>query len=386
MNERVRTVVDTARWNGSLLLLVTVQVLIFAGVKLQLCAMEPSNEIERDGVNPRHSSLVLSLDFSRNGKYLATASYDGQVIIWDTATGAYIRSFFPNGSGTDIVRFCPTGKEVLVAGSASGMTVWDMKAVKEPGIYYEPRIFDYWTYCAEYDNSGNRIIFGRTLGFRAKAFVIDSRTGEPLRPLTRLPWEHHGAVADVACGPDGKKFYSASHDGTIREWRMTDGQTTRQFEKIDGQLRRMALSPKGEIAAFCKEGEESRTIFIWDVESGKLKKKLVQPDAKIFDLIYSPNGRFIITGNRDGHVIIWDVEAGKQIRSFYANVGEVCCIAISPDARLLAIGGQDHTVRVWDLKAEKEIYMLGTAAPLPPDAPGRDDAKDGIKQQGRESN
>ena len=35
----------------------------------------------------RHNALVSSIDWSPNGLYLATTSYDGTAIVWSVATG-----------------------------------------------------------------------------------------------------------------------------------------------------------------------------------------------------------------------------------------------------------------------------------------------------------
>lgn len=71
----------------------------------------------------------------------------------------------------------------------------------------------------------------------------------------------------------------------------------------------------------------------------------------------SPDGRFAVSGGRDGMIKLWDVGSGKEIRTFKGNNEEVSCIAISPDSRFAVIGNEmySHNVQLWDISTGKLV-------------------------------
>ena len=57
-----------------------------------------------------HADHVLGLDFSPDGRYLATASADKTVRIWDVATGQTVRTLIGHTGTVNAVRFSPDGQ------------------------------------------------------------------------------------------------------------------------------------------------------------------------------------------------------------------------------------------------------------------------------------
>jgi WD40 repeat protein len=65
---------------------------------------------------------------------------------------------------------------------------------------------------------------------------------------------------------------------------------------------------------------------------------------------FSPDGRILACGMKDGQVEFWDWQAEQaQRHSFLGHLGGVECVAFSPDGKTLASGGWDHHVKLWDL-------------------------------------
>ncbi|HSK04493.1 MAG TPA: WD40 repeat domain-containing protein, partial [Kofleriaceae bacterium] len=85
---------------------------------------------------------------------------------------------------------------------------------------------------------------------------------------------------------------------------------------------------------------------------------------KLWDIAYSPDGKWLATASSDHTARIWDAETGA-LRATVRHAERVNTVAWSPDSRLVASGGADHTVRVWDVIAGREV------AALPVDGPAR---------------
>jgi WD40 repeat protein len=72
-----------------------------------------------------HTEAVTGVAFSRDGRRLVTASYDGTIRLWDTATGLETFRFEHDPrSGGGRVTFSPDGKRLAWTGGG-GVTVWD---------------------------------------------------------------------------------------------------------------------------------------------------------------------------------------------------------------------------------------------------------------------
>jgi WD40 repeat protein len=82
---------------------------------------------------------------------------------------------------------------------------------------------------------------------------------------------------------------------------------------------------------------------------------------KLWDVAYSPDGKWIATTSTDHTARVWDAETGA-LRATLRHADWVVTVAWSPDSRLVASGGSDHTVRVWDVIAGREVAALPVGA------------------------
>src|SRR6185436_4183035 len=78
---------------------------------------------------------------------------------------------------------------------------------------------------------------------------------------------------------------------------------------------------------------------------------------KIWEVAYSPDGRWIAAASSDRTARIWDAATGA-LHATVHHAERVIAIAFSPDSRLLASAGRDAIVRVWDVAAGREVAVL----------------------------
>lgn len=65
------------------------------------------------------------------------------------------------------------------------------------------------------------------------------------------------------------------------------------------------------------------------------------------NVVYSPDGRYILTAESDERIVLWHAESYEKIRTFVKDLhimgtleGKVHCIGFSPDGRLALSGGE----------------------------------------------
>jgi WD40 repeat protein len=85
--------------------------------------------------------------------------------------------------------------------------------------------------------------------------------------------------------------------------------------------------------------------------------KLEGHTDKLWDVAYSPDGRWLATASTDHTARVWDAETGAP-RATLQHADWVTTVAWSPTSRLVASGGSDLTVRVWDVIAGREVAVL----------------------------
>ena len=115
-------------------------------------------------------------------------------------------------------------------------------------------------------------------------------------------------------------------------------------------MTRVALNPNGTIAATA----ESKTVVLWDTNTGKPLRDLGPGVHDARSLAFSPDGRLLVTGG-DITPMLWDVSSGKLVGRCVGHSDHAWAVAFSPDGRRLATGSRDRTFRVWDVDSQREL-------------------------------
>lgn len=140
----------------------------------------------------------------------------------------------------------------------------------------------------------------------------------------------------------------------------------------------------------------SPAIQLWDVETGRLRSDLGDPQYAAYALAFhpsmprlysagglvkewdlgrrsellddtkvqvptvaiSPDGRWIASGARDGTLRIYDAGSGSLLRSWAGHTGEVTTIAFSADSVLVASSSFDKTIKLWSVSDGRLVRTL----------------------------
>jgi RNA polymerase sigma factor (sigma-70 family) len=190
--------------------------------------------------------------------------------------------------------------------------------------------------------------------------VVNAATGATTRRLDPGCPVVHGATFL----PDGKSLVVWIGDRKARVWDVAAGKVTRQMEYTEGASKRpgrpvavsgegdmsffkAAVSPDGRLIAF---GSSEDLIAIHDLAEGRELCRVEDLAQSAGCLAFSPDGRALAWGSwTDPRVHVLEVATGKERQAFAGHRGGVVSLVFSADGKKLISGGQDTTLLVWDL-------------------------------------
>lgn len=81
-------------------------------------------------------------------------------------------------------------------------------------------------------------------------------------------------------------------------------------------------------------------------------------DSHVAAVLFSPDGRQLLSAGMDALIQVWEVHSWKNTRTIHGHEKSVNCLTFSPDHSLLASGSTDNSIRLWDYSTGTEKAVL----------------------------
>jgi eukaryotic-like serine/threonine-protein kinase len=270
-----------------------------------------------------------------------TASRDGEVAIWDRATGA--ARLHAAGSraaaspdGTAIAIADPT---IVLRDRATGRPLATLGTLDHPiaAIHWTPD----GAHVGAIDDAGAVRIWTRSgaLVRDVAPPAVAARTGiADILDAVGAP-----TATELAFSPDGRSFARACPGCAALH------------DLATGAVRPLAHGPApGEAVlaiAFSHDGSRILLAYgglvrLWDARSGAVTATIAA-NTRTLAAAFSPDDRLVFTGGMDSRLRVWDVASGAEYTGFDLN-SPVRRIAISPDGTKVAATSA-NAVMLWTL-------------------------------------
>ncbi|MDG2354843.1 MAG: cytochrome C [Paracoccaceae bacterium] len=205
-----------------------------------------------------HTAKVVDLDFSRDDQYLASASWDHSIKIWDAETGKLVKSIFGHDGPVNSVKFSEDSQYLYSAGYDGTIRQWKLS----DGDEVRTLVDNGWgVNVLMVDEVENLLLYGTIDGL----MTIRSLDGQEV--FIKI-LEEGAPVSALKYYPDYKKAVFGNMNGRI--------------------------------------------IFI-DLAKMKIQKDFLAVDGPVWDVVYNSENETLIVGGLDDTLIEW------QLKSFHSN-------------------------------------------------------------------
>jgi WD40 repeat protein len=273
---------------------------------------------DKKSLRAAHLSLVESLSYSPDGRYLASGSFQ-EVILWDAQTGLLRRRL--NGFADRVVAlaFSADGKLLATGGGV-------------PTADGEIKVFE--------------VAGGKQ--------VLEIKNG------------HSDTVFGVSFSPDGKVLASCGADKFVKTFEIPSGKFLKAFEGHTHHVLGVGWKADGKLLASC--GADN-VVKVWDFEKGEQVRTIPGHGKQITGLVFLGKTPQFATCSGDQTVRFWNVDNGGNTRNFSAPNDYLYAVAVSPDGSVVAAGGQEGVVRLYNGNTGaliKDLLPPGAAPATPP--------------------
>jgi RNA polymerase sigma factor (sigma-70 family) len=293
-----------------------------------------------------HEDGVYCVAFSRDGRLLATASYDGTIRLWSVATRKCLATLSGHDGKVHHVAFAPDGKRVATAGEDKTVRVWDV----DRGVEVQKMVHADPVRVVAFTQDGKTLLAGGGVldpdTSRGELRRWDPATGKERAPFSQIPGK---CVLNLIMSKDGKVLITANGN-TFTIWD-TDGKDQLK-ERCSAQAEEsnfvygMALSPDEKALAITWDAK----VLLYEVATGKLRTTLKKSYVGVWQpLIWSPDSKIVTGGiviqEKDGDWIVqkrsmvrtWDAKTG-DVRQTVIVQGVMASMALAPDGKTVAVG------------------------------------------------
>ncbi|KAK9277540.1 hypothetical protein L1049_007085 [Liquidambar formosana] len=283
--------------------------------------------------------------FPKHGHLILSAGMDTKVKIWDVFnSGKCMRTYMGHSMAVRDISFCNDGSKFLSAGYDKKIKYWDTETGKVISTFSTGKI-PYVVKLNPDDDKQNILLAGMS---DKKIVQWDMNTGQ----ITQEYDQHLGAVNTITFVDNNRRFVTSSDDKSLRVWEFGIPVVIKYIsEPHMHSMPSISLHPNTNWLA--AQSLDNQILIYSTRERFQLNKKkrfaghIVAGYA--CQVNFSPDGRFVMSGDGEGKCWFWDWKSCKVFRTLKCHEG-VCigCEWHPLEQSKVATCGWDGLIKYWD--------------------------------------
>ena len=275
-----------------------------------------------------HTAAVECVAYSKDGKYLASGSWDNTVRVYTVDSNGYpkfLRTLTGHMGAVTAIAF--NSASTLIATGSKDFTV---------------RVYDLTTGALVFAARDNKETISSLAFDTENKFLFSGSFDGTIRAYDVVNFENNRTEKSIPYGVKINDILLSSAKGSFivasskTSFEQVNGkkQVMRTFSGHTAGVNSLDLSPNKKIIA---SGSDDKTIILWDVLTAKEIKRLKGHGWKVTSVQFSTDGKYLLSTCNNGEVKLWDIEAGKCMTNIQPMGNNARMAAFSSDQSQIAV-------------------------------------------------
>lgn len=294
-----------------------------------------------------HKGFIHQAVYSRDGCKIASCARDGKVILWNS-NGGILNGYDNHATAVRSVFFSYDGSQLLSSSENGSIIIYDINC-KTTKYYHVPNES---VYCAIFNSAEDEIFACTSKGNIFVFDIIDSTCRTIISTLNSK------TIRYICWHPNGiKRFSTCSSDGSILEFNYLDGKyQISEIGKSSNQVVYVEYGSDGNtLLACCHDG----SINLWNLAKRKVEISY-KFEARALCATFSRDENFILASFDNGDIRELSLKRLDNNRLHKGQMRSILNFSFKTDSSLIYIPSQDGSIYFSNINSGRPVKFNDT--------------------------
>ncbi|BBN14991.1 hypothetical protein MPTK1_6g16090 [Marchantia polymorpha subsp. ruderalis] len=304
-----------------------------------------------------HTGKIYSLDWAYQAEdRIVSASGDGRLIVWNALTSQKTHAIKLPCPWVMACAFSPRGRSVACGGLDNMCSIFNLSSPPDadgnlPVSQTLSGHKSYLSCCRYVPHSDNNII---TSSGDETCILWDVDRSQKISTFGGEATSGHTAAVmsvSVSTVSTPQVFVSGSCDKTARLWDTRMKSAPQTYQGHDGDVNAVCFLPDGKRFG---TASDDGTCRLFDTRTGYQLQMYSHPrgdSVKVLAVAFSSSGRLMFAAYDNEDCYVWDTIMSEVVTNLaehrHGHEKRISCLGLSRDGSALCTGSWDNTLKVW---------------------------------------